>query len=150
MQSNLRSSGVTSSKFIDTVSGFLFMPLCGCLLAILCLPIIYLLRKYFKDYIDTKLKELKKKMIWNSFLAPWNLSFYSNCITLSVFIQLKGPNSNELGHGFSLLMAASIFVYPIVCLSILLKYTARELLFLHNKKFQSSLYPEMRYSNQIV
>ena len=46
--------------------------------------------RWYKTEIRQKLRDLKKKMLWNDFITPFNLSYYTNCIVFYMLVDFSG------------------------------------------------------------
>ena len=113
MESNLQASGATSLDGKDSLSGFLFLPLCMLVILILVTGVAFTIERWYKTEIRQKLRDLKKKMLWNDFITPFNLSYYTNCMVFYMLVDLSGTEYGKEASFVSVVLAIIIFAQPI-------------------------------------
>ena len=132
LERNLEASGATSLDGKDSLSGFLLLPLCMLAMLMMSTGIAFAVKRWYKIDIMKKLLDLKKKMLWNDVITPFNLSYFTNCIVFLMLVELRGTKSASF---VSVVLAMIIFVQPVVCFVILRKYSTRDLILVQNRKF---------------
>ena len=62
MESNLQASGATSLNGKDSLSGFLFLPLCMLVMLILVTGVAFTIERWYKTEIRQKLADKQKEL----------------------------------------------------------------------------------------
>ena len=97
--------------------------------------IAFAIERWYKTDIREKLRQLKKEILWNDVITPFNLSYYTNCIVFYMLVDLRDTEEGKEASFMCYVLSFIIFAQPVVCFLIMRKYSMRELIFLENNKF---------------